>query len=345
MTIASAKATNSSSRTTATSTQHCCDLCGCKRFELLCDFDRRGEKLTTVICWRCGLVQHGVIPTDDELAQYYEQEYRSDYNGEETPSAKRVVREWKRGRERFELVRPFLNSDDRVFEIGSGIGCNLKHFELAGHEAAGIEPGAGFAAFSRTRMHCDVRQGIWQDEPPVPTYDLVLLIHVLEHLNSPTRALRHIHDMLRPGGRLYIEVPNLAAPHAAPKRLFHYAHIYNFTPWTLSMLGQSCGFEVTKILSAERDRNLMMVLTRSESCSREIDSESYLKTLAAVRRYNTLTYHLRANYLVERFNDIVRYAKERRTAAVQFDEIMRICDQHEASKIMVAAHQSRREAA
>jgi SAM-dependent methyltransferase len=302
-----------------------CEVCACRRFETIAERDRRGDVLETVACWRCGLVSHARIPTDDELAHYYEEEYRQDYNGEETPSPRRVVREWNRGRQRFERLQPFVAAGERVFEIGAGIGCNLKHFELAGFDASGIEPGAGFGRFSREQLHAQVRPGFWRDVPSAPAYDLVLLIHVLEHLNSPSQALRHIRQILRPGGRLFIEVPNLAAPHAAPSKLFHYAHVYNYTPWTLAMLARASGFAVTRVFSEERNRNLAMLLTRSNEFTLEVDPASYLKTIRAVTRHNTWTYHLRPSYVWERCGEIGGVLWERATASTTLRAILKQC--------------------
>lgn len=42
----------------------------------------------------------------------------------------------------------------------------------------------------------------------VSTYDTVLLLEVLEHLESPYKALDLIHHLISPGGRLIISVPN-----------------------------------------------------------------------------------------------------------------------------------------
>jgi SAM-dependent methyltransferase len=42
---------------------------------------------------------------------------------------------------------------------------------------------------------------------PEGGFDLVLFINVLEHLWEPLEALRHCHRLLRPGGRLFVNVP------------------------------------------------------------------------------------------------------------------------------------------
>jgi len=133
-----------------------CDLCLGKCFEIISRRDRRGNDLTTVVCTRCGLVSHLRIPTDEELADYYGKAYRRDYHGEIAPSARRVIRAWNTGQGIFRRVHTFLQPGDRVFEVGAGIGCTVKAFELAGFDASGIEPGEGFHAFSRRRLHARI---------------------------------------------------------------------------------------------------------------------------------------------------------------------------------------------
>jgi 2-polyprenyl-3-methyl-5-hydroxy-6-metoxy-1,4-benzoquinol methylase len=41
-------------------------------------------------------------------------------------------------------------------------------------------------------------------------YDVMIAADVLEHLLSPERTLRMVHEALRPGGRLLVSVPNVA---------------------------------------------------------------------------------------------------------------------------------------
>jgi len=277
-----------------------CDLCGQEDFQTIAERDRKGKELETVACRNCGLVSHASVPSDEELAAYYRRQYRREYNNEYTPSARRVLREWKRGRRRFELLRQFLNTSDRVFEIGTGVGCNLKPFDLAGFDVAGIEPGEGFRAFARENLHLHVEGCVLADVPRDPRYDVAMLVHVLEHFNSPTTALRHIRSILNPGGRLYVEVPNLGAPHAAPGKLFHYAHIYNFTPTTLATAARASGFEVEKVLSDPRDKNLAMLLSAGNGFKLEVDPDSYRSTMEAVTRFSAVTYHLRWRYLRDR---------------------------------------------
>lgn len=300
----------SSHRVSVAQSTTACRLCGEDRFEPVGELDRRGRPLPTVVCRGCGLVSHATIPTDDELARYYAREYRQDYHGEFEPSARRVLREWERGQALFETLRPRFAPGDRVFEVGSGIGCNLKPFQLAGFVARGIEPGEGFCKFSREKLGCDTRQASLGDLPDEPTNDLVLLVHVLEHLNQPRWAFEKIRGLLDDGGRLYVEVPNLAAPHPSLANICHFAHIYNFTPWTLAALGESCGFEVETQLTATRDVNLAILFRKSEQ-RRPIPNGLYERTREVLDSFNPWSYYSRPSYLTSRVRRFAGHLSER----------------------------------
>jgi len=306
-----------------------CSLCGGDSPETIGVTDRRGQPLQTVMCQRCGLVSHAQVPSDRELAEYYEQQYRQDYNGERTPSARRVVREWRRGELLFAALQPYVHPGQQVFEIGAGMGCNLKQFELAGLSAHGIEPGEDFQAFARDQLQADISPTMLADVSRAPVNHLALLVHVLEHLPKPVEALRQIRDTLLPGGLLYVEVPNFGAPHAAPGKWFHYAHIYNFNAATLKMVGRAAGYEVVRELSAGRKKNLSILFRRAEEKAPfptvEIDPTGVALTRAAVGRFNTFTYHARPSYLAGRIGQLATRFSERRGAKQRLVEIIDLC--------------------
>jgi 2-polyprenyl-3-methyl-5-hydroxy-6-metoxy-1,4-benzoquinol methylase len=56
-------------------------------------------------------------------------------------------------------------------------------------------------------------------------WDTITIIHVLEHMIDPVKYARQIIDLLKPGGRLVLEVPSEQSP-GGPLRLAHY---YLFT--------------------------------------------------------------------------------------------------------------------
>ena len=150
--------------------------------------------------------------------------------------------------------------------------------------------------------------------PPVPRHDLVLLVHVIEHFRSPREAMEHIHKLIRPDGMLYVECPNVGAPFATRGRLFHFAHIHNFTPATLQMMAHATGFEVVQWFTDWNSPNLEVLLRRRETSELTLDMDSYDQTIAALNRYNWLTYHARWSYFEKRLSQIGQYLREHASA-------------------------------
>lgn len=316
-------------------TKHC-DLCAGHHFEPVSQTDRKGRPLGTVVCRDCGLVVHEQVPSEQELTDFYTDRYRQEYHGETVPSARRIVRAWHNGARMARQLRDYFVPGDDVCEIGAGIGCTVKQFELQGCHAMGIEPHSGFQAYGATRLHARLVQAELFDLPPIPSHDLVLLVHVIEHFRSPRAALNHLAKIVRPGGLLYVECPNLAAPFALPSKMFHYAHIHNFTPWTLEMMAAGSGFRVLKQFGGERHPNLQVLFVRERPETIRIP-ESYERTWEALRRHNPVSYHLRWGYLAPRVAKVTGYAWEHLTARRELETILRRCDESPGRAARAAA--------
>jgi len=296
-----------------TQTNHqLCDLCGGSEFTVVSELDRHGKALTTGLCKGCGLVSHLPVPSEEEVAAYYASDYRKDYHGEATPSRRRIMRAWNNGQRILNQVRSYLPATASVFEVGAGIGCTVKSFEEAGFDASGIEPNEGFNSYTRGTLHAKVANTNLYDLHADPEgMDMVLLIHVIEHFSSPTRALTHMRGLIKDGGMLYIECPNIGAPFATFGRMFHFAHIYNFTPATLIAMAKKCGFEVVESFKAEDHPDIEILFRKAEvPADFKADSSEAARTDAAIHRYNWLTYNLRPTYLGRRLCKLSRYANE-----------------------------------
>jgi SAM-dependent methyltransferase len=99
----------------------------------------------------------------------------------------------------------------RVLDVGCGGGAFLAAAAQAGWEAVGIDFDAKAVEGAR-RRGLDARLGgLERVAHEVDAYDAVTLSHVIEHLHDPAGALATIHGILKPGGRLYVETPNIDA--------------------------------------------------------------------------------------------------------------------------------------
>lgn len=273
-----------------------CELCEATCFEPVARRDRRGRPLETVVCRHCGLIRHARIPSDDELQAFYSDQYRQQYHGEPTPSDRRVMRAWGSAERIYGRLRDRVAGDDRVLEIGAGIGCTVRRFADAGCEAWGLEPHRGFCDYGRRELNATLENLTLDHLPPTPRQRLVLLIHVIEHFNHPLRSLQRIHGLLEEDGLLYVECPNLSAPFARKSRMFHYAHVYTFSPITLTSLAARAGFQLTRVFASPRSPDLQMLFQRRDDVSWRLDGAGYAETMDALRRASPLRYALRREY-------------------------------------------------
>lgn len=70
-------------------------------------------------------------------------------------------------------------------------------------------------------------------------FDLIVLIHVLEHCHDPSMALKNVDTLLKKEGRVIIEVP-IQEQQETPTKYMHY-HIFDSAPYLLEV-ALSCGF-------------------------------------------------------------------------------------------------------
>lgn len=221
-----------------------CDLCGESDSELVCRIDRRLKKLTTVACIRCGLMRTEPMPTAAEIARYYCQFYRFDYGlSLAGPSRRHLNRSRREARKRLARLEPMLPAGGQILDFGAGAGVFLAEAKARGFVVKGVEPGAAFARYARTRFAVEVIDDVWENLAPIGRFDLITAVEVLEHLRQPVEALRWLAAMLAPDGIIYVTVPNMLPNGKEPFRRFHFAHLHHFTPTTLRWAAGAAGLE------------------------------------------------------------------------------------------------------
>ena len=214
------------------------------RYEVVSKTDRRGRPLRTVICLDTGLVRNDPVPDDAELAQFYADDYRIRYKGARKPRRRQILRNFRRAAVHVRTYRDLLEPSRRVLDVGAGSGEFAFLMTRLGKTVTGIEPNVDYAAYCRDELGLDVRTSHLAPDLFLPAqFDLIRMNHVLEHLNNPVKYLGEIANWLAPDGLLYVEVPNIEADCRSKSRgrMFHYAHIFNFNPWTLRVCAGLAG--------------------------------------------------------------------------------------------------------
>ena len=103
-----------------------------------------------------------------------------------------------------------LKVGKHILDVGCGAGMFMDYAVNYGFVCHGIEPSKTASAVVKKNGH-EIFVGILDDyvkQHEGNLFDVVHLKNVLEHVRSPIETLQHCHDLLKPGGILYIEVPN-----------------------------------------------------------------------------------------------------------------------------------------
>jgi hypothetical protein len=133
-----------------------------------------------------------------------------------------------------------------LLDVGCGNGVTLKAFaqqggwklhglELHRRNQASLSAIPGF----QTLYTCP-------PEDLSDSFNLITLIHALEHFPDPCKSLRQLRGKLRVGGALFVQVPNAAA------NPFDYVvadHLCHFSPQTIERVLRRAGFHRVKVFS------------------------------------------------------------------------------------------------
>jgi SAM-dependent methyltransferase len=151
-----------------------------------------------------------------------------------------------------------LSGGGTLVDVGIGTGLLLHLAEQAGFRAIGCEISPGAADKAREEFGVEVRVGDFLSTDFAEPLDAVTMADVVEHTADPLRFLTRAAEVLRPGGALFVAVPNhrstlfwmadqlarVPGLRAHAQRLYVPNHYWYFTPATLSRLVEQAGFEI-----------------------------------------------------------------------------------------------------
>lgn len=110
------------------------------------------------------------------------------------------------------IVRSHATSSSRVLDLGCGRGGVVELIWRDVRFAAGVDPDTPSLASHRA-AGLPVVRGVGERLPFVDgSFDLVVSLWVLEHLQDPAATLREVARVLAPGGHFVFVTPNLRNP-------------------------------------------------------------------------------------------------------------------------------------
>lgn len=106
---------------------------------------------------------------------------------------------------------PRTGTGHRLLDVGAGNGDFLALVRSSAWAAQGVELDPKAVATCRDRG-LDVHVGrIEQFSDERACFDFIVISHVVEHVHEPRALLQRAFDLLKPGGCLYVDTPNIHA--------------------------------------------------------------------------------------------------------------------------------------
>jgi 2-polyprenyl-3-methyl-5-hydroxy-6-metoxy-1,4-benzoquinol methylase len=202
------------------------------------------------VCAACGAVQK---PADQAFLAEIDDIYRSYTIYHQAAGAEQAVFEQSSGlpaSRSVKLLGTFrrsvgLAAEGRMLDVGCGNGATLRAFDQVapGWTKMGTEFDAKYRAEVESIPNTEhLHVGPVEDVPG--GFDVITMIHVLEHVVDPVAVLRSLRGKLSPGGLLLVEVPHHPAN---PFELLIADHRSHFTANSLTRTLAGAGYQIVSV--------------------------------------------------------------------------------------------------
>lgn len=107
---------------------------------------------------------------------------------------------------------------DRLFNEFIDSSSNLKCLQIGVKEDFGAKYGSNWVSVDKfdqrefIDFHYDIHDLKFEDE----SFDTVACISILEHIEYPQKAIEELHRVLRPGGKIWVQLPFNYPYHSGP---------------------------------------------------------------------------------------------------------------------------------
>lgn len=188
-------------------------------------------------CLRCGFQFYSPRPDSQRIEAYYHEE---EFYEKTNITAVEIV---------MEILAHHNLRSGKLLDIGCGVGALVALAGKKGWDAVGMDPSPKAAELAKQVLDLDIMQSYLGDTPFDPkTFDVVVLLAVLEHAFDPVAIMKNVWEILKPGGWVIASTPNLdnLSYHLMNNKdaysWFIKEHINHFTLQTHRALLEAVGF-------------------------------------------------------------------------------------------------------
>ena len=205
-------------------------------------------------CDQCGLLFLNPMIGAEELHSMYSEDSYYAYQPYETQMApasllRRIVR-------KLVTIKPgdplFNAKGLHILDVGCGSGKELYQYKKNGAHVAGVEISKSGSAFGNEHGLNIFNGSLLEANFEKDRFDYIRSNHAFEHITNPVSTAEEIYRITKPGGKVFIGVPNSKSlPYRLFKKYWYYLgvpfHPYNYNPENLIKLFTSFGFKVDKV--------------------------------------------------------------------------------------------------
>ncbi len=140
----------------------------------------------------------------------------------------------------------------KIYDVGTAGGSFLHVARKNGWEVYGCEPNKWMCSWAKKHYGLDITPGdLFTKKYPDNYFDVLTLWDVLEHVPNPKETLVECNRILKKGGLLVVNYPDIASGISrlmSRKWVFLLSvHLFYFTPKTVRMILDKTGFETLLI--------------------------------------------------------------------------------------------------
>lgn len=165
----------------------------------------------------------------------------------------------------------------RLLDIGTAAGAFVAAARDRGWQAEGCEPNKWLARWGADHYGITIRQGSLFEQPYEPgSFDVVTLWDVIEHTPDPAAVLDRCQMLLKPGGVLVVNYPDIGSwiARALGRRWLFLTsvHLYYFDRRTIRLMLEKTGYRVETVRPHVQRLELDYILFRGAILSRALSA-------------------------------------------------------------------------
>lgn len=212
-----------------------CPLCGSSE-KLPVLQTREGHFLSR--CRQCGFQFYSPRPSPDRIEAYY---HEDEFYEKVNITAVEIV---------MDILGHHRLRPGKLLDVGCGVGTLVAVAEKKGWDAVGMDPSEKAKELAKKVLDIEILNSYLADSHfEDESFDVVVLLAVLEHAFNPLSIMEQVGKILKPGGRVIFSTPNLDnLPYQLMQNKAEYSwfvkeHINHFTIQTHRALLEKTGFQ------------------------------------------------------------------------------------------------------